>query len=181
MNEWAKTVLSIYKYLDNIVGALDNLISKKCVYSSFISSGRADAYSEANDIIALMNRKIHLINLKVITEQALAGMKASQRKIITLFYVDGVKSSKIAEVLNMPMRSYFRQKSLAIHSFATSMKLLGYTEKKIESVYGNERWFANVFDKVSTKEYEQGSLDSHFVSDVIREYKSLKGCYYNYV
>ena len=180
MEIWAKTLLSVYKYLDKIAGALDELIRKKCIYSSF-ASNRQDIFSQTDGVISLMNRKIHIINLKVITEQALAGLKLSDRKIIMLSYVDGVKCKDVANILKMPMRTYFRAKSKAVNSFANALIRLGYTDAKLQEKYGSEHWLNKVYASAKENKEVTQYTTSSFLQDVLSEFGKIKGHYYNYV
>ncbi len=185
---WSKTILSVYRYLENISNAIDNLVRKKCIYSSFYSVGRGnDVYDYANKIIALSERKVQLINLKVITEEALMRLKPTDRKILLMFYVDGMKNKQIADVLNMPLRTLFRRKMLAINSFDAALKAMGYTDVKLNEMFSDEKWLNNVYSRTlkhelnTSREANELVNEYRLMKEVMHEFRSIGSRYYNYV
>ena len=189
MEIWSKTILSVYRYLDNIANAIDNLVRKKCINSSFYLSGRnADAYACTSKIIALTERKVQLINLKVITEQALMQLTPTERKILTLFYIDGVSSKDIANLLEISIRSFFRKKAQAVENFDRKLKFNGYTDAKLNDMFRGEHWLNTIYLRAKNCEQEGTELpmfdkinENRFMKQVMHEFNSIGTYYYNYV
>ncbi len=189
MEIWSKTILSVYRYLDNIANAIDNLVRKKCINSSFYLSGRnSDAYLCTSKIIALTERKVQLINLKVITEQTLMQLNPTERKILTLFYLDGVASKDIANLLGISIRSYFRKKAQAVTNFARKLKVGGYTDAKLHDMFKGELWLNNMY--LRTMDCEQQGKDlplfdkineNRFMKQIMHEFNNIGSYYYNYI
>ena len=110
-------------------------------------------------------------------------MKKADREIILLSYVDGVASAKIAELQNISIRSVFRKKNMAIHSFAANLSMLGYSDQKFSDMYGTEHWLSEIYNRFVAKneEINQSMLGARFIKNVLKEYSQIKGCYQNYV
>lgn len=68
---WGKTLLSLYRHLGAISNSIDNLIKRIGINSAFNHSVYNSAYVDSNKIIELTERKIKIINLKVLIEKAL--------------------------------------------------------------------------------------------------------------
>ena len=69
MKIWSKTILSVYKYLEALANSIDDLVMKKSINSAFYSSYRFySCYDVANKIMQLTERKINLINIKVLSK-----------------------------------------------------------------------------------------------------------------
>lgn len=189
MNIWSKTILSVYRYLENISNAIDNLVRKKCIYSSFYNCGRnTNTYDYTNKILELTERKVQLINLKVITEDILMELKPVERKILTLYYVDGIKNKELAELLGMSIRTLFRKKMLAINSFDKILKLKGYTDAKLSNMFSGEKWLNNIYVRTLNSELNNNQeflidkvSEYKFMKEVMHEFNAIGQKYYNYV
>lgn len=153
MRTWTKTILSVYKYLEALSNSIDDLVIKKSINSAFYNNGRfRSCYDCANKIMQLTERKINLINIKILVEETLGKMPLRYRQLLALSYIDGVKSEEIAEIMHISMRTFFRKKNEAIESFSKNLVINGYTKEKLESMFCGEDWLKNLYNKKLNEE-----------------------------
>lgn len=177
MKTWSKTILSVYKYLEALSNSIDDLVVKKSINSALYSNGRFDtAYETANKIMRLTDRKINLINLKVLIEDVLSVLPSKYRKILILKYVDGVKGDDIALLMRVSNRTYFRFKNNAIEHFSKVLVSKGYNKQKLEEMFCGENWLNNLYR--SNKEeirldFDDDLIKYKFFKSVIREFNMV--------
>lgn len=145
---WGKTLLSLYRHLGAISNSIDNLIKRIGINSAFNHSVYNSAYVDSNKIIELTERKIKIINLKVLIEKALDSLKVNDLTIISLYYIDGVNYKKILESLGITERTFFRRKEMAIARFSDKLNSLGYDATKLNEYLQNENWIKNTYYQV---------------------------------
>ncbi len=177
MRAWSKTILSVYKYLEALSKAIDDLVLKKSINSAFYCNGRFDtAYECANKIMQLTNRKINLINLKVLVEDTLESIPLKYRRVLGLCYIDGVKTTECAELLHISNRTFFRLKNDAINVFTQKLIGLGYTKSKLEEIFCGENWLKNLYNHNSDnaqKDFDADLRKYRFFKNVIREFNMV--------
>lgn len=181
MNIWSKTLLSMLRYFDALSRAVDRLVSKNATNSNYYANGKfITAYNMANRIIELTERKKKIFALKNLIEDAICLLDKEDRRLIGLAYFDGVTSHNIATLLNISDRTYFRRKNKAINSFSNKLKYLGYTDEKLNLLYGNEKWVMNFYESfVIDDDYDDfvSEIDnSKLLKNVIRELGNVR-CY----
>ena len=142
---WAKTLLSLYRHLHTMANSIDNLIKRIGINSAFNHSVYNSTIKDSNKIIELTERKIKIINLKVIIEKGLNSLKEKDLKILVLAYVDGLNYKKIIELLGITERTYFRRKEVAIANFAENLCSFGFDAKKFSNYLKNENWIKNTY------------------------------------
>ena len=156
-NVWAKTILSVYRYLERICGSIDKMVESRAMASFYVCSvnfANSNIINVADKIIALTERKKTLINLKILANNALEKCKPISAEILIEKYIDGDKSNDIAERHNLPMRSYFRKLSNAETEFGENLASLGYNEKKLNSFLPGEKWICDVYARLSDESKE---------------------------
>lgn len=145
---WGKTLLSLYRHLHTMANSIDNLIKRIGINSAFNHSVYNSTIKDSNKIIELTERKIKIINLKVIVEKGLNNLKEKDLKILVLAYVDGLNYKKIIELLGITERTYFRRKEIAIANFSENLSLLGYDAKKFSTYLKSENWIKNTYYQI---------------------------------
>ena len=178
MKTWSKTILSVYKYLEALSKSLDNLILKKSINSMFYNNGRGSStYDLTNEIILLTERRINLINLKVIVECALEKLPLNEKKLLTLFFIDNVRTDKIAQLMGYCDRTFFRKKNEAIDNFSKVVLKNGITKDKLNEMFGKEKWLMDLYKKNHTIEGIRGLKVSDqnygFLKRVIKELSNV--------
>lgn len=182
-NNLGKTIIGVYRYLPRVATAFDRIVKTRAYNSNAISSNCIafnDITNVANTIINLSQRKITLINLKIITEKALKNIKPQYSKLLILRYVDGKKANEIANILGICLRTFFRQINLAVESFSKALSRLGYGEEKLLEMLEEEKWILSVYEKYQSEEtklneniLEDSAFKNKFKNNLMFEFKRL--------
>lgn len=150
-NLWAKTILSVYKYLERIAGAIDKLVERQALNSYYYFSGSSidnGVLSVSKRIIELSERKVKLINLKILTENSLKKCDKLLAQILIAKYIDEDTSENIATSLGLTLRTYFRRLNQAEEQFYNNFALQGFNSKKLSAYLANEKWIVDVYQKL---------------------------------
>ncbi len=176
-NNWSKTVLQVYRYLPRITRTYDKLIMSKALNSQFTNSTNINFFSTetvADAIINLSQRKITLINLKLLIEKALKSIKPSLARLLILKFIDGKRCIDLADRLGICLRTVFRKINTALNSFSLALKRLGYTEEIIEKMLISEKWIAQVhkqFAKSDLSLIENADIKATIKSSIVLDLK----------
>ena len=157
-NNWSKTLLSTYSYLETIVGMIDKTVLNYGINSSMSS----DTEFVANKIITLTERKKFFINMKILTDNILKRIDKDIAKILVLKFVDKIKAETASQILGISIRTFFRKINIGINQFSHQLCLFGYTSEKMFKLFANEEWITEMFltySKKSTKEVDIDSLN----------------------
>lgn len=139
-------------------------------------------YFQASKIIELIERKRKMINLKVACEQALNKIPLQSRKILMLFYIDGVKGDFIAQLLGISLRTFFRQKLKALKEFSEALERMGFNLNFFKNEYGNELWLLSIYDDCVAKSGSQEYLpDNYLIKRMINEVSKVNLAYNTYI
>jgi len=154
---WPKTILSVYRYLERICDAIDKISIASALASNNISGQNYflnNIYAISQKLLDLGERKVTLINLKLLTEDVLSKMKEIDANLLIEKYIDGRKAKEISERYKLSLRSAFRKLALAEESFNKKLNLLGYDDEKLSRMLKDERWIINVYDRFAQNEKE---------------------------
>lgn len=170
---WIKTILTAYRHLELIARTIDEMAQEE-VKKSFVALYHTTMDS-VDRLIELNERKRKLINLKVITEQAICQLKkVTDQKIIALCYIDGLKSAEVISLLHMSTRTYFRRKNIAMMEMMTILKNAGYTLEWWLKEYGSEKWLVEQFYLTVEKEIEFDNFEQYkFIKNLKKELNSI--------
>jgi len=144
---WAKTLLTVYRYLEKIAGTIDKLVIDKG-----LSSTSDDAFNVASEILKLTERKITLINIKVLIESALSKLPKQKSKLLILKFFDCLSCEDTAKLENISIRTYFRHIDNALTTFALELKLLGLDENYVSYNFKREKWLFSLYNRLLTQE-----------------------------
>jgi len=122
---WSKTLLNVYGCLFRLTKEIDKIVLGFGLNSAFYN-GVSKTYRDINKIIELTDRKVTLINIKVLIERCLSSLDDVSCKILTLKFVDKVSSETIISTLNIKRRTFFRKYVQAINKFANQLLVNGY-------------------------------------------------------
>lgn len=167
---WTKTVLSVYRYLERICGAIDKIVLQKALSSSNILGQNYhynNVYSISQNLIDLSQRKVTLINLKILTEDILSEMSLKDSSILIQRYFDGKKMKEIAGGNEISMRSVFRKLANAESVFDRKLKLKGYDEKKLQEFLKDEQWILNSYSRIANDRGDEFSLSNNFLAKAV--------------
>ena len=152
MHIWAKTILTSYRYLERIADAIDSMIEKRGLYARVVSGASYsynNIYNLADKMIELSQRKVKLINLKVLTEGCLEKCGESFAKLLISKYIDKKKNAEIAEFYGLSLRTYFRRLGDAEERFEQVLALNGFDEEKLDKYLSSERWIMEVKNRIN--------------------------------
>ena len=179
MKMWSKSILSIYRYLPTLSNAIDGLVKKNSKLSA--GTGYSSTYTQAGKLIEWTDKKRKMINLKVATKEALKQLPSIDRRILVLFYIDGVKSTLIADMLGCSIRTYYRKKVDAIERFGIALARVGFDIDYLNANYLDEKWLMSVYDRCIIQDSVRSETtickeDKSMVKDIIRDLGKIK-CY----
>lgn len=169
-NVWAKTILSVYFYLEKITCAIDKIIESRVDASKYYSRNSFnDIYTISNHILSLTDRKVKLINLKVLCDKALESMPEDMVRILLVAFVEKRRAEDAAKSLGISVRNYFRKMPLALKSFENALIHFGYTQKKLDEVYGDETLIVEAKNKIINDKIFR--LDKTTFGNICKSYK----------
>ncbi len=175
LNVWAKTLLSVYRYIDTVNSSIENLVLKQALNRGYGGGRMNSVHDVANKIIELTERKKILLKGAHIIEDSLARLNDDDVRLLMLVYFDLVKSQKCADILEISIRTFFRRKKLAIEKFANSLKFLGNTSMSLYNLFKGEEWLINLYNKNFEAEFSDKLTKSEpDITEGIYEYSLLK-------
>ena len=167
---WAKTVLSVYRYLERISGAIDKIILQSGLSSKDIDGQNYfynNIYAVSEKIIDLSQRKVTLINLKILIEDTLKEIDKKDAQILIQRFFDGNKVKEICEKSNLSMRTAFRKIDNALKVFSSRLVMKGYNWSELETMLEKEGWILNVYYNFSAKNIEEVELSKVFLARAV--------------
>ncbi len=174
MKYYSRSALSIYRYLETMSKSLDKVVLDIGKGSGKVScKNYQTTHLQTSKMIKLMDRKRKLVNLKVVVEECLAGIPEDSRRILSLFYMDGITANLISQLLGVSLRTFFRQKTKALDSFCFELDKRGYGKAFFEEEYSCEKWFSSVYADMLTKNLEEddcpnGIIIRAMLGDIIK-------------
>lgn len=151
---WVKTILTVYRYLERICGAIDKIIMKSAMGSSNIVGQNYfynNVFTISQKIIDLSERKVTLINLKLLIENSLSQIDEKDAQLLIEKYVDGLKNKNMADNLNVGLRTIFRRIDSAEMSLKSKLSAKGYNDEKLKCMLKNEAWIINTYNIIASK------------------------------
>jgi len=171
---WSKTLLNVYGCLYKLTNEIDKIVLHYALSSGF-KNGVNKTYRDTQNILDLTQRKITLINLKVLIESCLDKLDLQSCKILTLRYVDRMSGETISTALNIKRRTYFRKYQQALNSFSSTLLKNGFDSNNILALVKNEAWIIDVYkaflDKEISKNQELEISNYSIYSLAVRNYK----------
>lgn len=148
---WSKTLLNIYGCLFRLAKEIDKIVLGFGLKSGFYN-GFSKTYRDIEKIIELSDRKVTLINLKVLIEKCLVGLDDTSCKILTLKFVDKISNETIISALNIKRRTYFRKYIQAVNKFANQLLINGFDSNALFKLIGQETWIEEIYTVYYKKE-----------------------------
>ncbi len=145
-NNWIRTLLKSYNYLERIVRGIDKTV-KKISYNSFYynSANYVSTYALSNKLIDLNERKVLLINTKILVDKMLKYIGNKGAKYLTLRFVDGLKNEEIA----ISQKKSIRTVSRNVHNYLLKAQefLLkqGFDSQKLFKLFREEQWVLDIY------------------------------------
>lgn len=167
---WTKTLLSVYRYLERVCNAIDKIVMKNALGCADITGQnyfQNNIYAVSQRILDLSERKVTLINLKVLVEDVLKCLNVKEAKILIERYVDDAKTQDIAKMHSVSIRTVFRIMNNAEKSFSTRLKLLGWSDLKLRVMLKDEMWIKNVFNQFNEKVTDDFVFSTAYIAKVV--------------
>ncbi len=167
---WTKTLLTVYRYLERIAGAIDKIILQSGLNSGFVSGQNYysnNIFAVSQKIIDLSERKVTLINLKLLIESVLKDINQVDAEILIEKYFDGCKTKDLVDIHGISMRTVFRKLDGAANAFSSCLKMKGYSDAKLSKMLEKEGWIKNVYMRYTEKDEENMLLTNHFLEKAI--------------
>lgn len=167
---WGKTLLSVYRYLERIAGAIDKIIMQSALGSANIVGQNYyynNVYSITQKILDLSERKVTIINLKLLIEEALSAMDKQDALILIEKYIDGIKSKDIMQKHDISMRTVFRKLDGAVKGFVSALQKKGFSGVRLEKMLENEGWINNAYKRIAEKNEDDFTLSSAYLSKAV--------------
>lgn len=145
-------------FLERIAGAIDKIIEKKALASSWATSFSSVANSTlelADQIIELSERKVKLINIKLLIEKALKKLDKKDAKILICKYFDKMGPEEIIASFGLSRRSYFRRIQDAESSFESSCASLGFPISRLQTYLDSEEWIKQIAATFQAKQAKE--------------------------
>ncbi len=167
---WTKTLLSVYRYLERISGSIDKIILRNALNCRDVGGQNYffnNTYNVSQRIINLSERKVTLINLKVLIEDTLREINKKDAQLLISKFFNGEKIKDICASYNLSTRTAFRKIDSAVSAFASRLVMKGYNAFKIEEMLKNEGWINNVYLRLSSKNIEEIELSNLFLAKAV--------------
>lgn len=148
-NIWSKTLLGVYRHLEAVADAIDKITLKTALNSYHFSMSNNDILKTSNRLIDLGERKVTLINLKVLIEDILSSMQEKDADILICRYIENIKFKDIALEKNIGLRTVFRRVERAEDMFSKKLEARGYSDLKLRNMLKNEKWIMNYYDDIA--------------------------------
>ncbi len=142
---WAKTILQAYNYVNRIIRSIDKMVVERSA-ASHHSFGYADTLRVAEEIMALIERKRHLICMKHLVEDSLQFMEPGSSKLLMLRFIDKQSVDSIAELTSSSVRSVHRNMDKALAHCAAGFVRQGYPVAELEEFFKDECWLVGMFN-----------------------------------
>lgn len=159
-------MLSVYRYLQRVAGAMDRMILERGLHCTNLLGQNYfnnNVYSVTQKLIDLSQRKVTLINLKILVEETLGTIGCENAQILIEKYFDGVKAREMTQIHSKSMRTIFRKIDSAVEAFACKLLSKGYTDEKLHNMLEKETWILNVYRQFSTKKEEEISFSNAYI------------------
>lgn len=157
MNEemvWSKTILTVYRYLERVSNAIDKIVRRSGLSSGNIYGQnylRNNVLSISQKMIDLSERKVTLINLKVLTDEIFTKMKKEDACLLIERYIDGKKVKDIALKHNFSIRTAFRKIEIGEIFFTKALISRGFVPAKLEKQLSGEKWILRAYEHIKSK------------------------------
>lgn len=167
---WTKTILSVYRYLERICGSIDKIIMSMALNCGDMlgqSYNVNNAYSVSQKIIDLSERKVKLINLKILTEETLKEINKKDALLLIDRYFNGTPRKELSEKNEVSLRTVFRRIEQAENTFSKRLIIKGYSALDLSEMLKEEGWINSVYLRISSENQDEICLSDKFLSKAV--------------
>ena len=174
LKTWIKTIFMVYRHLPRIIDSIDKVFSARALNGGIMSGNAVsynDVYNLTDNLIKLSQKKVALINLKVLAKLIVRNLDRDLAKMLILRFVDGFTAPRLAEHFNISERTVFRRINEALSMASMKAEELGYNKEKLENEFKDEKWLFDLGEEAENDDYIK--IDNDYLKKVIREYKKF--------
>ncbi len=167
---WSQTILSVYRYLERICGAIDKLVLRSGLNSGNVyASGylHNNAFTITQRIIDLSQRKVTLINLKILIENSLAEIDTKDASILIERFFDGEKRVNLAKRKGISLRTVYRRIEQGLWAFSRDLARKGFCDLRIKYMLKNEAWINQVYNQLSQRDDDNFVLSKKVLASAV--------------
>lgn len=147
----SRTFLSIYRYLNALTKSIDRVVQLKGINSSsFNDYYKNNTQDQTQEIINLTNKKITLINIKVIVDKTLKQLDQFQSRLLILKYIDNFSAKDICNLTQLNMRTYFRKVNAGINNFEKILSKFFENNQQLFKQICSEQWIKKLINDSTT-------------------------------
>lgn len=146
VQKYAKTILSAYPLLDNVITQIEKLIRNKARNSFYLYDNTMQIVEQ---LLRLGEIAKMLYGLKMIVEETLLSLTPEERELISFKYF-GIEPEN--ENFEHVSRNYFRKQVKALNSFSGKLSENGYDENWFKEKYLKIAFIAGIYNKVLKEE-----------------------------
>lgn len=159
----AKTAFVAYRFLDKLCYSVDQIIKNRAVNSFYVSSKKPfenSVWEVSQNIIDLIDKKIGLINLKILVEKILHDLPSRFARLLIMRYIDGQKMDFILNRLQISERTFSRNTTQALKLSLMFMKSYGFEENNLFNLIKSDKWLLGVYNVLSARNLSQDYISS---------------------
>lgn len=157
---WCKSFLSIYKFLPNVVKSLDKRVNSLAMASKNAFGSENAVERQAENMIKIMQRKVNLINLKIVADKALCDISIPSSRLLTARYIDGIGVKTCIELYGKSRTEYFRSVKRAMKEFTWAFCKNVVDNKKLYAQFAEDEMLDRIFvGKSEQKVYVEHNVD----------------------
>ena len=137
----AQSLLYSYRYLFKTCDLIDKTINNYATNFGVMYT-HADTETLAEKMIDLMQRKKHLINLKLYIDKVISLTNDTSKKILVLMSQFEFKIGKIQEIFDVSERTAFRYMKTAVDEFVSVANRVKGID--MDALQQNDSWIFNL-------------------------------------
>lgn len=156
--EICKVTLNVYGLLETLCKSLDRLILAEAKGSIF---DFCEAEKSGEKILRLSEKKIGIINLKILIEKSLGGLKDKEIELLVARYVDGMKKDACLKIFGMCERSFYRKLNRALKLYKCNLvKNINKNPNATREIFG-EDFFEFLFEPIDNFRKNGGDISKN--------------------
>lgn len=172
-----KTIFSIYRFLDKIADSIDKIVETRALNACHMcldNTAFNDVITVSDDIMELTQRKITLINLKVLATSMIKNLDKNYARLMIMKYIENRPNIEISNLMNISERTITRWHGNAVVSSYFFLENKGYTLTKLLEMLKNERWILQTYYAFSQKSQKRQEVENnHLIQHACKEYKKV--------
>lgn len=148
---WSRTLLNSLKHVESVCRQIDRQVESRAVIIPGLSRGlmaeNESTFKQAQRLIELSEKKKRTLNIVALCNDVFKELSEPSKKILYYRYRMKKDNEYIARLLNLSMRTYFRNLKKAIDEFTRVRDRMGYCDLALDSLYEDDKWILRLKDR----------------------------------